>query len=130
MVNLKPETPPPQGTYPYANAGHPPALLFSGAQVSELSSQSCPVGTFDDTSFATATVPLPPGSQMLLYSDGVFELPLDDGGQWSMRDFLDMCTRLGGSPDWTLDDVLHNVLGHSASGSFDDDCCLVRLSFD
>ena len=59
------------------------ALLFSGAQVSELSSQSCPVGTFDDTSFATATVPLPPGSQMLLYSDGVFELPLDDGGQWS-----------------------------------------------
>ncbi len=117
-------------TLRYANAGHPPALLFSGAQVSELSSQSCPVGTFDDTSFATATVPLPPGSQMLLYSDGVFELPLDDGGQWSMRDFLDMCTRLGGSPDWTLDDVLHNVLGHSASGSFDDDCCLVRLSFD
>lgn len=85
---------------------------------------------FGDTPFATATVPISPGSQMLLYSDGVYELQRGDGGQWPRSAFLDWCTRLGGSPGWTLDDVIDNALDHSATGSFDDDCCLVRLTFD
>ena len=114
----------------YSNAGHPPALLLTGGQVTELPSQSFPVGMFDDTPFTTATVPIPPGSQLLLYSDGAYELPLDDGGQWPLRAFVELCTRLGGSPDWTLDDVIHNVLDNSNTGSFDDDCCLVRFKFD
>ena len=117
-------------TLRYASAGHPPALVFTGGQVTELSSQSLPVGMFGDTIFATATVPVSPGSQMLLYSDGVYELQRGDGGQWPRRAFLDWCTRLGGSPGWTLDDVIDNALDHSATGSFDDDCCLVRLTFD
>ncbi|MFN8071663.1 MAG: PAS domain S-box protein [Mycobacterium sp.] len=117
-------------TLRYANAGHPPALVFTGGQVTELSSQSLPVGMFGDTPFATVTVPIPPGSQILLYSDGVYEVQRVDGGQWPRRAFLDWCTHLGGSPGWTLDDVIDNALDHSATGSFDDDCCLVRLTFD
>lgn len=114
----------------YANAGHPPALVFTGGSVIELASQSFPVGMFDDTPFTTAALSIPPGGQLLLYSDGAYEITLGDGGQWPLRAFVDLCTGLGGSPDWTLDDVIDNVLGNSAGGRLDDDCCLVRLTFD
>ncbi len=58
-------------TLRYANAGHPPALLISGRQATGVSSQSPPVGMLEDTTFTSTTLPIPPGSQLLLYSDGV-----------------------------------------------------------
>ena len=121
---------PSTATLRYASGGHPPALLFTGGQITELPNHALPVGMFDDTAFTTSTVPIPPSSQILLYSDGAFELPLDGGGQWSHEDFLGSCTRLAGSPDWSLGALIEILRRHSATGSFDDDCCLVRLQFD
>ncbi len=117
-------------TLRYANAGHPPALLFTGGQVTELPGQSLPVGVFGNTTFSTATVTVPPGSQILVCSDGAYEVPLDGGGQWTYVDFVDVCTRLAGSPDWSLDDLVDTVRQRSATGGFGDDCCLLRLTFD
>ena len=117
-------------TLRYANAAHPPALLFTGGQVTELPSQSFPVGMFDDTPFTTATAPIPPGSQMLLYSDGAYELPLHTGGQWSFKEFVEVCTCRADSPDWTLDGLVSTLLEQSATHDFDDDCSLLRVQFD
>ena len=117
------------GTLRYAAGGHPPALLFAGGQVAELPSQSPPVGVFDHIAFSTTTVPVPPGSQILVYSDGAYELRLDDGTWWSHKEFVDMCTSLAGLPDWSLDGLVDNLRRHSITGSFDDDCCLLRLQF-
>ena len=72
------------GTLRYAGAGHPPALLISGGHVTELSSQSPPVGMFDDVTFTTESVQIPPGSQLLLYSDGAFEFSLDAKRDWTL----------------------------------------------
>lgn len=121
---------PSTGTLRYGNAGHPPALLFTGGQVSELSSQSPPVGTFDDTEFSTTTVAVPSGSQILAYSDGAYELSLEGGGRWSFTDFVGVCTRLAGSPDWVLDELIEILRQRSAKSNFDDDCCLLRLTFN
>lgn len=81
-------------------------------------SQTFPLGMFEDTSFTATNLAIPPGGQMLLYSDGAYELTLSDGGQWSLQAFVDSCARLGRSPDWTLDDVVATTSGHSVSGSF------------
>ena len=121
---------PSTGTLRYAGGGHPPALLFTGADATELPSQSPPVGMFDHITFSTTTVPVPPGSQLLVYSDGAYGLRLDDGTWWSHEKFVDMCTSSAGSLDWSLDDLVESLRRNSIAGVFDDDCCLVRLQFD
>ncbi len=118
------------GTLHYSGAGHPPALLVSGGEITQLHSQSLPVGMFDDAGFSTTAVTVPPGSQLLLYSDGAYEFPLDDGGQWTREGFVEAFARQARTPDWSLDQLLDSLRRHSATDSFEDDCSLVRLDFN
>ena len=84
---------------------------------------------FDDTNFTASTIPVPSGSQILIYSDGAYELPHPDGGLCPLKDFLQLCARLAKSPDWSLDDLIENLRHHSTTNSFEDDCTLLRINF-
>ena len=46
-----------------------------------------------------------------------------------MNDFVDTCTELAGTSDFSLDGLLESLRAHSATHGFDDDCCLVELNF-
>ncbi|MGV1089207.1 MAG: SpoIIE family protein phosphatase [Mycobacterium sp.] len=122
-------------TLRYASAGAPPALAFqSGAgaavTVTELSANAVPVGMFADTVFAASTVVVPPGCQILVYSDGASEVDLPDGHQLSTVDFKHLVTRIAESPDWSLDDLLDQLHSLTPAGVFEDDCSLIQLTFD
>jgi len=119
-------------TLRYASAGHPPALAITAGQPKAipLSTAAQPVGMFEDTEFPWATYVVPAGCQLLLYSDGAFELPLADGGHWPLTDFIDLCVEVAAEPDWSLDGLLDRLRGLTAGGVFDDDCSLIRLTFD
>ncbi len=121
-------------TLRYASAGHPPALALvvgaTGAKATRLSTQAMPVGMFGDTEFTCSTHSVPAGSQILLYSDGALELPLPPAGHWSLNEFVDLCTDLAGMPDWTLDTLIQKLRALTLGGLFEDDCSLVRLTFD
>ena len=121
-------------TLRYASAGHPPALAFTVGHDDLnrvlLSTEAQPVGMFEDTEFPSATYVVPPGSQILLYSDGAFELPMEDGRQWSLADFIELCTEAAANPDWSLDALIGRLRALTAGGLFEDDCSLVRLTFD
>lgn len=117
-------------TMRYASGGHPPAVLFTDETALPLPSQSPPAGMFEETTFPVSIVPIPPGSQLLLYSDGAYELTQPDGEPWSYTGFMDVCSRLARSPEWSLDDLVADALSHTASGSFEDDCSLLRLTFE
>lgn len=73
-------------------------------------------------------MPIPPGSQLLIYSDGAYELTQPDGRPWSHTKFADVCAGL--RPGWSLDDLVGDLLSHSGTGSFEDDCSLVLLAFE
>ncbi len=113
-------------TLHYASAGHPPALLFTAGreQVTELSTTGLPVGMFDDADFPSATTILSPGSQLLLYTDGVYEVPLGEGQEWSREDFVTMCTR---AEEWSLDTLIDQLRSVTAAGTFNDDCSLISM---
>jgi PAS domain S-box-containing protein len=121
---------PSTGTLRYASAGHPPALLFTAGELALLRNHSLPVGMFDDADFTTITVPVPPGGQILVYSDGAYELPLADGAQWTLDDFVKLCAGLAESPDWRLDDLIESLRRLCATNSFEDDCSVLLVSFD
>ena len=118
-------------TLRYAGAGHPPVVVVTpDGSLTRLSSNSIPVGILADADFVTGSYAVPPGADILLYSDGAFELTLPDGRLWSLADFVDLHLRGAGSPEWTLDALIEQLQDRSESGLFDDDCSLVRLRFD
>ncbi len=122
-------------TLRYASAGHPPALVLNqdGAAVTatSLATPASPIGMFPDSVFPCDSYRLPSGAQLLLYSDGAFELPAVNsaGRPWSRPDFIDVCTELATQPGWSLDDLVDRLRTLSPSRSFDDDCALVLLTF-
>ncbi len=68
-------------------------------------------------------------SQILLYSDGVFELPPAEGNNWSLEEFTTLCTEMVSAPDWSLDELVGRLRTLTVGGLFEDDCSLVRLTF-
>ena len=117
-------------TLRYAGAGHPPAIVLTpdGADPVRLPSDSVPVGVLEETTFETRSVVLPPVADVLLYSDGAFDLFLPDGRPWTLDEFIDLCARTAASPKWTLDRLINKLRKRSESGLFTDDCTLVRLT--
>lgn len=121
----------PTRTLRYANAGHPPALVFteSAAEPVRLAGEGLPVGMFSDFDFVCESYEVPPDAEIVLYSDGAFEFPTPDGTLLSLDDFVALCTDVVGTPGWTLDDLAGKLQGHTSTGLFSDDCSLVRLHF-
>ena len=117
-------------TLRYAGAGHPPAIVLTadGSDPVRLPSESMPIGFLEETTFETQTYVLPPDSDLLIYSDGVYDLALPDGENWALEDFIDLCARTARSPHWNLDDIVRQLRQRSETGQFDDDCTLVRLT--
>lgn len=121
-------------TLRYASAGHPPALALTptgaGVVAAELSTPAHPIGMFADTVYSCDSYAVPPGGQLLLYSDGAFELSSALAGKpWSRADFVSLCTELAAEPGWSLDDLVDRLRALSSTGDFDDDCALVLLTF-
>ncbi len=119
----------------YASAGAPPAYAFTRnlagtVSVVELSTAAAPVGMFEDTVFTSATYPVPPGCQILVFSDGASELDLAGNKQLSLPEFKALTTRLAATPDWSLDDLVAELRNLKASDTFEDDCSLMQLTFD
>lgn len=122
-------------TLRYSSAGHPPALALhcdgAGVTVSTLSTPAPPIGMFTDTVFTCGSYRMPTGGQLLLYSDGAFDIPIDNaqGKPWSQMEFVDLCTQLVADPDWSLEDLVDRLRRLSPTGTFADDCALVLLRF-
>ncbi len=122
-------------TLRYASAGHPPALAFTreadGATAARLSTAAKPIGMFADTVYTCDSYTVPPGGQLLLYSDGAFELPANTatGEPLRLENFVSLCAEVAARPGWSLDELVIRLRGLSATGDFDDDCALVLLTF-
>ena len=122
-------------TLRYASAGHPPALTLNrdgdGVTASGLSTPASPIGMFADTVYTSRSYQVPVGAQLLLYSDGAFELPggSAEANRFSQHDFVTLCTELAARPDWSLDELVSRLKALSPTGEFDDDCALVLLTF-
>ena len=119
-------------TLRYASAGHPPALVFTsggtGLPPMELSTPTIPIGIFANPNFVTRNFDVPANAQILLYSDGAYELVSDSGELTSLSDFIALCTRLVQSPDWSVDTIIAALQAIVGPRSFDDDCTLVLLN--
>ncbi|OLP15780.1 regulator [Leptolyngbya sp. 'hensonii'] len=118
----------------YAGGGHPPALLLTGTeaetQVVELKSQSMPVGLFTDTQFTNSYCKVEPGSELYIFSDGIYEVKQSDGNLVGLPSFVDLVRKLRSDSSLNLDWLLNQIQDLGEKPGYEDDVSLLKISFD
>jgi phosphoserine phosphatase RsbU/P len=76
----------------WAGGAHPAALLFTGpdsagAAMKPLESQGGIIGMLPDMPFESSACDLGPFAELLLFSDGVYEIERPDGAMWTFDEF-------------------------------------------
>jgi PAS domain S-box-containing protein len=112
------------GELSFSAAGHPPPLVLApdGPYFLE-GGRSVPIGASDPAVFREATAVLPPGSSLLLYTDGLVERrdqPLDQ----RMDELAAVAGAAGEGLDTLCDRVIEAILGEGDPG---DDVALLAV---
>jgi sigma-B regulation protein RsbU (phosphoserine phosphatase) len=121
-------------TLRFASAGHPPALFWTAqanGPLSQLSGHGLALGLFEDSTYATTSVPLQGPFSLLLYSDGIYEVPAADGTMGTLSDFIRVvedCRPQLAEPDG-LDRLVQEVRRRAGGVGFLDDYALVHAEF-
>jgi phosphoserine phosphatase RsbU/P len=125
----------PKRALAFSSGGHPPALLFTGAdrasaELIQLKALDPPVAMAAGLEFETQTVPLGARAQLLLYSDGVFEIERPDGTMWKFAEFVEFVSALPKEPEpATMDLLLAHVRQMRGGPTLADDFSLVEVCF-
>ena len=121
----------PSGRLRWAGGGHPPALLLApgGAAPKLLDSDGPLIGAVDGLEFESATVDVPSGSRLFVYSDGAFEIGLPDGTMWAFDKFLATLAAPPNGAENPMDRLVTHVRAISGREDFNDDFSMVELRF-
>lgn len=92
----------------FGNAGHCPGLLRVGAQV-ELLEPSTPMLGFFPLEFCIQERGFPPGSGLLLYTDGLYEWEMASGEQLGVDRFVQLATEVICEPAVYLDGLMQRL---------------------
>jgi sigma-B regulation protein RsbU (phosphoserine phosphatase) len=120
---------PSQRQLTYACAGHPPALLITPAEVVRLKTPGLPIGIIDEAEFQEQTCTVPPESRLYVFSDGAYEVPMNEQEIWGLANLGQALHAQRTNPEPILDLILQLALGSrgDAKATFDDDVSIVEL---
>jgi sigma-B regulation protein RsbU (phosphoserine phosphatase) len=89
---------PTTGELRFVNAGHNPPFIATGTELIALPSTGKPIGILPDSRYEEATVYLPPGSTLFLYTDGLNEAADPTEEEFGMDRLRDLFTAEHASP--------------------------------
>jgi sigma-B regulation protein RsbU (phosphoserine phosphatase) len=98
--------------------------------IKELGSPGIPIGMLPDADFDDNSCEIQPGSNLYLFSDGVYEILQPDGNIWGLNAFIDLLNNYTKSNDGHLDTVLHQIQDLNKNKALDDDFSLLQINFD
>jgi phosphoserine phosphatase RsbU/P len=115
----------------YTSAGHPaPPLLpgLSGKQVNFLNTGGGPpLGIDDSASFDEATIDLPHGHTLLLYTDGISEARAPDGTMFGAEGIERSLHRCGDDAHGLINRLRDSLTAHQRGRRPDDDQTAVAI---
>ncbi|MBD2210032.1 SpoIIE family protein phosphatase [Calothrix sp. FACHB-156] len=118
----------------YASAGHPPAVLLSGTDttdisVKQLSSLDLPIGFVPDVEFEDATVEISAHNSLYIFSDGAYEIHQPNGQLWGINAFIELLIKCSNEKTTELQQLLAQLLSLNAQENLEDDLSLLKISF-
>ena len=120
------------GTMKYANAGHPPPLMISGDGSPEqwLRGTGPALGMLDDSVFREQEVRVPPGSLLVLYTDGITEATDDSGEEFGRGRLLKSIIRHRNERTSALvKEFRRELSGYTGSTPLADDATMVACRY-
>ncbi len=119
-------------TLRYAGAGHPPALLLArerpGAAPLVLPSAGPMPGVLAGRAYVARECAVPPGSRLLAFTDGLYEVREADGRVRTFTDFLGALGAAATLP--SVEGLMHEARGRLGAGQdFEDDVSVVQVDF-
>lgn len=116
-----------EGTLTYCSAGHPPALVLrSDGGLEALATDSPLVGALAEVDFREHTSALGPGERLVLYTDGVIELPGPDGERYGNERLTEVVPRA--FAEGVSVAPLMAALDEFGGGVYGDDVAVLALS--
>lgn len=117
----------------FSNAGHPPALLYSGnsaddVQVTELAADGLAIGMVEGMPYDTSEVQLGPFARLYVYSDGAYEIEKPDGEMWKHSEFVQYLTALRAEAEPIADRLFAHVQEMRGVEVLDDDFSMVEIA--
>lgn len=119
----------------YASAGHPPAVLISeqssnNFETQQLGQPGLPIGFFPNINFKNGFCDVAEGSNLYVFSDGIYEIQQSNGEMWSLDAFISLLVDYRKRQSLSLDEVLKHITSLNADNSFSDDLSLLEIQFD
>jgi phosphoserine phosphatase RsbU/P len=121
----------------FSSGGHPPGLLIfpdpestGKAQAVELGTEGVAIGSWADYPYAGGRVVIPPSAKLFLYSDGAYEIPLENGRQWSFPEFVSLLQSTAHMAEGEVEYLRKRIRSLLGAAAFPDDLSILRLSFD
>jgi sigma-B regulation protein RsbU (phosphoserine phosphatase) len=118
------------GEFAYARAGHePPLLLSPDGQVERLPyGPGMSLGMWDTIKIDQRTVTMPPGSTLLLFTDGMTDCRNPEGIAFGLERIKETLSRLAGLPaQHVCDELLETLRNYQNGATQDDDVTLVAI---
>ncbi len=118
-------------TLAYCSAGHHPSYLVPEARerAIPLKTGNIMIGAAPAFEFESASVEVPPGSRLYVFSDGIFEIEAKDGQQWSLDHVLPLIVEPPIQGMTEPERLLRAIRGHASSPDFEDDFTVLVATF-
>lgn len=118
-------------TLRYCSAGHHPSYLVPEARDKSipLTTRNIVIGATPAFEFESATVEVPPGSRLYVFSDGVFEIEAKDGQQWGLDHVVPLIMEPPVAGVTEPERLLRAIRAHTKSPDFEDDFTVVVATF-
>jgi sigma-B regulation protein RsbU (phosphoserine phosphatase) len=114
-------------TLRYSSGGHPPAVMFAGAETELLRCRAMPIGTLESMEFEEGQTQVPVGATLYVFSDGIYEIRTADGVELELNEFVEILQRPERETGRKVDEVLATMRELQGHPHFDDDVSLLEL---
>jgi sigma-B regulation protein RsbU (phosphoserine phosphatase) len=104
-------------TIEYVNAGHNPAYIVSGGKMDQIRSHGLPIGILPSTRYSTQRRPFPPGSSVVLYSDGITEAEDVAGEEFENQRLEDILSANADAPVGVIRDAIAAEVDRFTAGT-------------
>ena len=115
----------------YAAAGQHPAFMLppDRSQLVPVGNRNLVIGAVPDMAYKQASIDVPAGSMIYLFSDGVFEITDRTGRQWNIGDFQERILEPEVEGIGETERLFHCVREAAVPGPLEDDFSLVVAQF-
>ncbi len=122
----------PSRTLTWGGGGHPDALLYEpgSSEPILLASGGPMMGMIEWPEFETFSHVIEFPSRLYLFSDGVHEIHIENGGEWTFAEFIQFMNSPAPAGENKMDHLFHHVQKLSGAKQLSDDFSILEICFD